>query len=172
MAKSATVGARPSRQASPENPAPVWRGELTATARRFYQVCLDAVSGAIAEGGLTTLQLAVLLYISKQPGGGGLEQNKLAAGLAVDRNSTSLLVEQLVTKGLVDRRVSGADRRARLLSLTAKGEKLRLRLRPLQLDANERVLAPLKPGERQVLFDLLNRVIDASQVELAQGGRG
>src|SRR5262245_2438419 len=159
----ASLRAGASPQASRENAAPLWHGELTATARRFYQICLGAVSEAIAEGGLTSLQFAAMLYLSKQPGGRGLEQNKLAVGLDVDRNSASLLVEQLVSKGLIERRVNGADRRARLLNLTAEGEKLRLRLRPAQLAANERVLASLKRSEQRVLFDLLYRVIEANQ---------
>jgi DNA-binding MarR family transcriptional regulator len=169
--ESATVRAGASPPAPRENFSPPWHGELTATARRFYQICLAAVSEAIAEGNLTSLQFAALLYISKQPGRGGLEQNRLAAGLAVDRNSASLLVEQLVTKGLIERRVNGADRRARLLTLTAKGEKLRQHLRPPQLAANERILASLKPHERKALFDLLNRVIEANQVGPTADGK-
>jgi DNA-binding MarR family transcriptional regulator len=109
---------------------------------------------------LTTLQFGALLYLSKQPGSRGVEQNKLAHGMDVDRNSASLLVEQMVVRGLVERRVNGADRRVRLLSLTTKGKKLLARLEPEHLAANERILAPLSHEERELLFSLLIRVID------------
>jgi DNA-binding MarR family transcriptional regulator len=167
MPAESAIGARfaaspPKKPASAVAP---WHGELTATARRFYQVCLANVSEAVADGGLTSLQFGALLYLSKQPDVQGVEQSRLAAGLDVDRNSASLLVEHLVTKGLVERRVNAADRRARLLKLTPKGEKLRLRLRPVQLAANERVLSALAPRERKALFDLMNRVIAANRAD-------
>jgi len=54
------------------------------------------------------------------------------------------------------------DRRARLLYLTPKGEKLYARLRPGNVAANARVLEPLAPHERELLLDLLIRVIKAN----------
>jgi DNA-binding MarR family transcriptional regulator len=131
-------------------------------ARRFYQICVARVAEVVAEGGLTPLQFGAMLYLSKQPGAQSVEQNSLGAGLDIDRNTASLLVEQLVTKGFVERRVNGADRRARLLNLTPKGAKLFTRLRPANLAANERVLAPLSLRERKVLSELLIRLIEGN----------
>jgi DNA-binding MarR family transcriptional regulator len=90
----------------------------------------------------------------------GIEQNVLADRLNVDRNTASLVVERLVKMGMAARRVNGADRRARLLSLTPKGEKLYARLRPTFDIANENILAPLTPRERNLLMSLLTRVIE------------
>ena len=58
-----------------------------------------------------------------------IDQNGLAAP-CVDRNNASLLVEQLEAKRLIERRVNGADRRARLLRVTPRGQRLYDRLRP------------------------------------------
>ena len=138
-----------------------WHGVPLATARRFYQRCMAEVAEAVSQADLTTLQFAALLYLTKQPDPRGMEQNKLAAGMDVDRNSASLLVEQLVTRGLVERRVSDADRRIRLLSLTPRGKKLVARIEPSHLAATERILAPLTKNERELLFSLLIRVIEA-----------
>jgi DNA-binding MarR family transcriptional regulator len=92
----------------------------------------------------------------------GIEQNSLAGRLNVDRNTASLIVEQLVKKELVERRVNGADRRARLLSLTPKGERLYAQLRPAHLAANQSILAPITPRERKLLISLLIRVIEGN----------
>src|SRR5260221_10386026 len=122
------------------NVDPPWHGVPTAIARRLHQICVAKTAAVVGEAGLTPLQYGVLIHLSKLTGKPGLEQNSLADRLNVDRNTASLLVEQLVKKELVERRVNSADRRARLLSLTPKGEKLYARLRPLHLAANEKVL--------------------------------
>ena len=74
--------------------------------------------------------------------------------------------------GLVERRVNGADRRARLLFLLPKGERLLERLYPtVAADVADRILAPLEPDEREVLLDLLIRVIKGN-LKHARPGAG
>src|SRR3954463_9181823 len=123
-----------------DNVAPPWHEVPTAIARRFHQICVAKTSGMVSEAGLTRLQYGVLLHLSKLTGKPGIDQNSLADRLNVDRNTTSLLVEELVKADLVERQINGADRRARILSLTAKGEKLYARLRPVHLAVNESIL--------------------------------
>lgn len=141
---------------------PPWHGVPTAIARRFHQICAAKTSEVVREAGLTPLQYGVLIHLSKLTGEPGVEQNALANRLNVDRNTASLLVEQLVKKGLVERRVNNADRRSRLLSLTIKGEKLYERLRPIHLAANESILTPIAPRERKLLMSLLISVIEGN----------
>jgi DNA-binding MarR family transcriptional regulator len=148
---------------------PPWHGVPTAIARRFHQICVAKTSEVVGKADLTPLQYGVLIHLSKLTGKPGIEQNSLAGRLNVDRNTASLLVEQLVNKGLVERRVNGADRRARLLSLTPKGERLYAQLRPAHLAANESILAPITPREKKLLISLLIRVIEGN---LAQEDRG
>src|SRR5919204_6731548 len=119
------------------NVKPPWHGVPTAIARRFHQICAAKTSEVVGEAGLTPLQYGVLIHLSKLTGEPGIEQNSLAGRLNVDRNTASVLVEQLVKQELVERRVNGADRRERLLSLTPRGEKLYGQLRPVHLAANE-----------------------------------
>lgn len=151
---------------------PPWHGVPTAIARRFHQICVAKTSEVVGEAGLTPLQYGVLIHLSRLTGSPGIEQNSLADRLNVDRNTASLLVEQLATKGLVERQVNDADRRARLLSLTPKGEKLYSRLRPAHLAANEKILAPVSPRERKLLIDLLIRVIEGNLARQNEGPRG
>ena len=91
-----------------------------------------------------------------------IEQNMFAERLNIDRNTASLLVEQLARKGLVARQVDIADRRVRLLSLTLQGEKLYARLRPAFIAANEKLLTPISARERKLLTNLLIRVIEGN----------
>jgi DNA-binding MarR family transcriptional regulator len=112
-----------------------------------------------------------MAILNRQNGEPGIDQNSLAARLGVERSHASLLVEELVAKGLVEQRVNGADRRARLLYLTPKGEKLYGRLGPTIRAANDRVLEPLSPRERKLFIDMLIRMIGANGVYARPGAR-
>ena len=143
----------------------LWHGIAAAAARRFHQVCAARVATVVGEHGLTPLQYAALLHLSTEEA--GFEQNILGIRLNVDRNTASVVVEQLVKLGLAARQVNGADRRSRLLSLTAKGKRLYARLTPLVERANAELLVPLSPRERKQFMDLLIRVVEGNV--LAQG---
>ena len=138
---------------------PPVRRVATALARRFYQICVTLSADSVAAANLTPLQFAVLACLNKRNGEPGIDQNGVAARLGVERSHVSLLVEELGKRGLVERRVNGADRRARILRLTPKGDGVFDRLRGKNTAANERVLDPLTAKERELLFDLLIRVI-------------
>jgi DNA-binding MarR family transcriptional regulator len=142
-----------------------------ALARRFFQICTSAGAEAVTESDLTPLEFAVMAYVNSTDGEPDLDQSALAARLGVDRNSTSLLVGSLESKGLLDRRVSDADRRARLVRLTPRGEKLFAKLHPKAIELQQQVLEVLDPAERDVLIDLLVRVIEANP-DLARPGAG
>jgi DNA-binding MarR family transcriptional regulator len=138
---------------------PPVRRVVAALVRRFNQICVTMVADSVASADLTPLQFAVLAYLNKRDGQPGIDQNGLAARIGVERSHVSLLVEELGTRGLVERRVNGADRRARVLQLTPKGEKLYDRLRINNVAANERVLDPLTARERDLLVEMLIRII-------------
>jgi len=140
-------------------------------ARRFFQICTTAAAESLADSTLTPQEFAVMAYINKSVGEPDIDQNSLAERLGIDRNTTSLLVERVESKGLLERRVNGEDRRARLLRLTSRGEKLHSRLYPRALDGQMRILDVLKPSEREVLLDLLVRVIEGNR-SMARPGAG
>jgi DNA-binding MarR family transcriptional regulator len=138
---------------------PPVRRVATALARRFNQICVTLSADSVAAADLTPMQFAGLAYLNKRDGQPGIDQNGLAARLGVERSLVSLLVEELGSRGLVERRVNGADRRARILRLTPKGENTFDRLRRNNAAANERVLDPLTAKERELFLDMLIRVI-------------
>jgi DNA-binding MarR family transcriptional regulator len=159
----------------PESPTgearPLWHSAPTAIARRFHQICTSRTAEVVGEFGLTPLQYGALVHLSRRTGRPGIEQNTFAERLNIDRNTASLLVEQLAKKGLVARQVDIADRRVRLLNLTPQGEKLYARLRPAFVAANEKILAPIDSRQRKLLTDLLIRVIEGNLADAGTGVR-
>lgn len=139
--------------------APPVRRAPASLARRFYHICMTMIADCVAPAGLTPLQFALMSYLNKQNGEPGIDQSGLAARLGVDRNNASLLVEQLEQMGLLNRRVSEDDRRARLLQLTTKGERLYAQFEAANVEANNRILDPLGPAERTLLLDMLTRIV-------------
>jgi DNA-binding MarR family transcriptional regulator len=142
-----------------------------ALARRFFQICNAVGAEAVAEAELTPLEFAVIAYVNSTDGEPDIDQAGLAERVGVDRNTTSLLARSLEAKGLLEQRVNATDRRARLIRLTPRGENLFRRLHPKALAAQEQILAVLKPAERELLLDLLLRVIDEHR-HLARPGAG
>src|ERR1700680_4473468 len=131
--------------AGPDRPVEVlsWSGGApirrvpVALARRFAQICVAVAAETLEGEDLTPLQFAVLANLNDES---DVDQNALLARLGVDRNTASVLVEQLEKRGLIDRRINGADRRARLLRLTAIGNELHERLRPPMRASQRRIL--------------------------------
>lgn len=153
-----------------EDGAPVRRIPF-ALARRFFQICTTASAEAVAAAELTPLEFAVMAYVNPNDGEPDLDQSGLAGRLGVDRNTTSLLVASLERKGLVARRPSETDRRARLVRLTPTGLRLFAKLHPRAIELQEHVLDALEPAERELLTELLVRVIE-SNAEWARPGTG
>jgi len=137
-------------------------------AHRLNQVCLGILSEVIGPADLTRVEYAALTNLDAEP---GIDQRHLAERLGVDKASTSLLIDRLVRRGLIDRRVDEANRRAHVLRLTPEGLALRRRLRPAALAAQERILAPLRSEERPLLLDLITRVVEGHQA-YARPGNG
>jgi MarR family transcriptional regulator, temperature-dependent positive regulator of motility len=137
-------------------------------AHRLNQVCLGILFEVIGPADLTRVEYAALTNLDSEP---GIDQRRLAERLAIDKASASQLVDRLVRRGLVDRRVDEANRRAHVLYLTPGGLALRSRLRPAALAAQERILAPLRPEERPLLLDLITRVVEGHQT-YARPGNG
>jgi DNA-binding MarR family transcriptional regulator len=142
-----------------------------ALARRLLQICTTVAAESIADAGLTPLEYAVMAYLNKDIGEPDIDQNGLAARIGVDRNTASLLVDRLEAKELLERRVSPDDRRARLLRLTGRGERLHARLYPITSAGQQRILHVLEPSQRDLLLDLLVRVIEGNR-SLARPGAG
>jgi DNA-binding MarR family transcriptional regulator len=124
------------------------------------------IADALAGEEVVQLEYGSLVCLEIEP---GIDQRRLAEAMGIDPSNASLIVERLHSKELIERRVKDGDRRARELYLTSKGRKLWRRIRPKTRAANERVLAPLAPRERELLLDLLIRVIEGNRAHARPG---
>ena len=136
-------------------------------ARLFQQICATVIAETLAEEEITSpTRYPALACIQDLP---GIDQARLAALTSMDRASAGQLVDELEALGFVERRINGADRRARELYVTPSGEKLRRRLRPKLLAAQAKVLSVLKPAEQDQLINLLTRVVEANAEHVRPG---
>ena len=137
-------------------------------ARRFHQICLGVLSEVAEPESLSPVEYGMLVSLDDSP---GIDQRTLAERIGIDTVSAHQCVGRLETRGLINQTVDPDDRRARRLTLTARGLRLRQRLRPKIAVAHERIMAPLSARERKTLTDLLGRVVDANEA-YARPGNG
>ncbi len=83
---------------------------------------------------------------------------RLANALSLSAPNMSVVLERLVTRGLLRRAQSGTDKRAQLLHLTAKGKTLVAQATRAATHMEDALLASLSAGERAMLFELLDKV--------------
>ena len=136
-------------------------------ARRFHQICVTLMAETLVGEQLRApLRYAALACIADFP---SIDQRRLALLAGIDRSNIGQIVDELEANRLVERRINGADRRARELFVTPRGHELRNHLRTKMLLAQARLLEPLKPKERVLLIDLLTRIVEANDVHARPG---
>ena len=89
---------------------------------------------------------------------GPLPVNEIGKKVLLTSGSITVAVDRLETKGLVERRAHGTDRRARIVHLTKEGRKLITRAYADHAADMERLaLASLTRAERETLIGLLKK---------------
>lgn len=131
----------------------VWTGYLLGRAARLCRDYFDALAEPLGIHGRHFSVLAVLG--EEKP----LAQVEMGERLGIDRNTMTLLLDDLEARGLVTRRRDPRDRRAHLVSLTDAGRDVLARSTALARRTNEEVFAPLSPDERAQLHALLSRLL-------------
>src|SRR5882762_1819806 len=121
---------------------------------------LRAVS-AYAEESISELEMcgsdfAVLEALMHK---GPLPVNEIGRKVLLTSGSITVAVDRLETKGLVERRAHGTDRRARVVHLTKEGRKLIARAYADHAADMERLAsASLTRAERKTLISLLKKI--------------
>lgn len=123
-------------------------------------VLADAVSRHVAPAyeetfGISRQEWRVLAVL-------GDGQPVLASALrkmtTMDKSSVSRAVRALDLRGLVDRSHADSDRRELSVWLTPAGVECYRKILPQAITRAEAVLADLSPSEKELLYDLLERV--------------
>lgn len=146
----------------PETPparahASTWAGLMTTAGhlmRRAHQLH-NSLWVQEFGGSLPPSQYAILRVLAAA---GASSQSSLGSSAALDKSSAADVCARLERRGLVTRRVSEADRRSRVVELTAEGaalaETVGLRAEGVEL----RFLEPLRTGERTPLMTMLEGI--------------
>ena len=140
--------------------------------RRLHQLHVAVWLSQVADGQVTPIQYGVLSILAMRP---GVDQFTLGEELGLDRANVTGILSRLEARGWVRRRTDAANRRRRLCSLTAEGERF-LRAHDAEMQASQRLLLqPLSAAERRTFMDLLERLVrannDLGRTALAPGGR-
>lgn len=132
--------------------------------RRLHQHSTQVFASRTQAAGfdLTQVQFAALDAIQSEP---GIDQARVASRIAYDRATTGGVIDRLEKKGLIERRVSPRDRRARSVALSAAGERLFEQMQPIVALLQDDILPGLTPAEQAQFLTLAARVLDAFDEE-------
>lgn len=109
---------------------------------------------------LTVAQFRTLVFLSRSP---GVSLSSLAEFLALSLPATSRLVEGLVRRNLVDRRIPPGNRRLVALSVNAHGRKIICAARQATEKRLAEVLAPLRDDQRRAIQQALRTLREEFQ---------
>jgi MarR family 2-MHQ and catechol resistance regulon transcriptional repressor len=125
-------------------------GALSAYVKlmRAAESVLARATRHLRDKGLTTSQFGVLEALYHL---GPLSQREAAAKVLRTSGNMTLVIDNLVRRGLVNRERNEEDRRLYRLSLTQEGKKLMARLFPIHAKAIEREMAVIGPEEQREL---------------------
>ncbi len=138
--------------------------------RRHLEVCAarHGLSGQLA---IALLQLCAPWPPSPAAGArsdgevhcpdGGMPMRELAGRISCDPSQVTGIADRLEDLGLVERRPNPADRRVKLLVVTAEGERVSSRL-SAEINREAPGFSVLDHGERSRLLELLQKVAGAS----------
>ena len=135
--------------------ASVLADDVSFLLARANAIALAAGNAALAEHGLKARSFSVLVLAS---GDARPSQRDLAEFLRLDPSQVVSLVDDLQSRGLVERQPDPSDRRANVVVATDAGRTLAAAAREAARVAEERVHAQLSEDERELLTGLLRRL--------------
>ena len=106
--------------------------------------------------GITAPQWSVLNLLHEQ---GSFPQTQIREQLHWEKATIGDIVENLVKKGLADRRISEHDRRAYSVSITPAGVELIRRIGNTESEINARACEGMEEWDQTFLKNLLHQVI-------------
>lgn len=137
-----------------------YRERLLDQFRAMQAEMLPSVVRIFDSDDLRLIHSAMLAVLD---GSDGYPVNALAERVGRSVSRTSRLVEQLVTRGLVERAVDADDRRVRRVRLTAEGAALLRRVRQLRVQALEQLVDHLTDVERKQVVDAMDLLVTAAR---------
>ena len=125
--------------------------------RRAQQIAVAIFIEECAAFDLTPVQYAAMAAIRENP---GIDATRLSSLIAFDRSTLGSVLERLEARKLVERYPSPDDKRIKVLKLAGTGAALLRRAEAAVRRAQDRILAPLPPNQRDQLMELLGKLVD------------
>lgn len=153
------------------------RRDLAAMLQPLVRALIEAELPVLAGHGITMWGYVVLNALQDAPES---TQAALAAKIGADKTRIIGTLDELQAAGLIARKPDPADRRARLLSITPDGSRVRQSVQSEIQHNEERLLAELPPAERRSFLraaDLLSglpaaRILTGPSVPVSQPDAG
>lgn len=126
---------------------------------RMGMIAQRRFADRMAAVGLTPRMWGALHVLDSE---GAITQHALCKSVGMDPSSMVATIDDLEAAGLVDRRRHPQDRRAYALHVTSKGQRTLAKGREVARAAQDDLLAPLTPKQREQLHELLLQLAVAS----------
>jgi DNA-binding MarR family transcriptional regulator len=131
------------------------RRDLAAMLQPVVRALIEAELPVLARHGITMWGYVVLNALRDAPHS---TQAALAEKIGADKTRIIATLDDLQAAGLISREPDPADRRARLLSITPAGARVRRQVQDEIQRNEERVLAELPPAERTAFLRAAGRL--------------
>jgi len=129
--------------------------------RRLQQIAVAIFIEETSAFGLTPVQYAALIAVREHP---DIDVTRLSSLIAFDRSTLGNVVERLEAKRWLERRPGQADKRIKLLRVTAVGRKMLEAIEPAVQRAQERILAPIPKAEQKRFVERLKQLVEINNV--------
>ena len=130
---------------------------------RAQQIAANESAAALSAAGITLRQFSVLAALS---GNDGVSQSDLVNATGIDRSTLADMVARMERSGLIKRVASKTDKRAKVVSLMAKGKKAYEKALPAVEKADEAIFEALpKTKQSALVAGLTDMVAEADKAE-------
>jgi len=123
--------------------------------RRAQLVVFQDFFKTFAPFDIRPAQFSVLNIIERNP---GLTQSQVAEALGIKRTNFVGMLDALEARGLTERRPGARDKRSYALYLTAEGQALMRKLKPVLKAHEGRMIAKIGEDGRDQLVGLLHKI--------------
>jgi MarR family transcriptional regulator, transcriptional regulator for hemolysin len=145
----------PGKPARTESPEPLAANLSWLLSQASYALATELTAG-LAELGISPRGYCVLATAMT----GDRTQIELAHSVGLDKTTMVVTIDELEEAGLAERRPSSADRRARVIAVTAAGRDRVAEAEQVVARIQADVLAALPAGQRQDFVDSLARLVE------------
>lgn len=128
--------------------------------RRLHQIHTALFLEETRDHQITPVQYSLLTALAEQ---GEMDQNTVALSIGLERTSVAEVLPRLEARELLQRRVSEADRRVRLVRLAPKGYEVLESMRVAVQRAHDRTIELLSKSERDMLLIMMARLVEANE---------